>query len=206
MSNPLNTITVNGVTYDAEAYARSNPTTTTDKNNELGKDAFLLLLVTQMQNQDPLDPQDNGEYLAQLAQFSALEQMTNVAESLSDLQDVVNNIDTSVLVGQLSGMIGQNVAWTHETQSADADGNPVSTTQNYTGVITGVTITDGSPTIKAMTSDGQVHSVQISEITNLTAASSDSTNSSVASSSSNSSLSSSSSNTSLSSNSSVSAS
>ena len=180
MSNPLNTITVNGVTYDAEAYAKSNPTTSTDKNNELGKDAFLLLLVTQMQNQDPLDPQDNGEYLAQLAQFSALEQMTNVAESLSDLQEVVNNIDTSVLVGQLSGMIGKNVAWTHDEQSADADGNPVVTSQNYTGVITGVTITDGSPTIKAMTSDGQVHNVAISEITNLTAAStSDSSNSSV---------------------------
>ena len=169
MSNPMNTITVNGVTYDAEAYARSNPTTSTDKNNELGKDAFLLLLVTQMQNQDPLDPQDNGEYLAQLAQFSALEQMTNVAENLEALQDVVNNIDTSVLVGQLSSMIGNAINWTHDEESADADGNPVTTTQKYKGVITGVTISDGAPSIVAMDESGQVHNVAISEITNLSA-------------------------------------
>ena len=73
----------------------------------LGKDAFLQLLVTQMRYQDPLDPMDNGEYLAQLAQFSALEQMTNVATGLSNIMDVVNNIDTSLLVGQLTSMIGQ---------------------------------------------------------------------------------------------------
>ena len=39
-------------------------------NDSLGKDAFLQLLVTQMQHQNPLDPQDNGEFVAQLAQFS----------------------------------------------------------------------------------------------------------------------------------------
>ncbi|MBR1420556.1 MAG: flagellar biosynthesis protein FlgD [Selenomonadaceae bacterium] len=184
MSNPFNTITVNGVTYDAEAYAKSNPAST-NKNDELGKDAFLLLLVTQMQNQDPLDPQDNGEYLAQLAQFSALEQMTNVAENLEELQDVVNNIDTSVLVGQLSGMIGNAISWTHDEQSADADGNPVTTTQNYRGIVTGVTISDGAPSIVAMDENGQVHKVAISEITSLSAiqsiqtAQSDSTESTV---------------------------
>lgn len=169
MANPLNTITVNGVTYDADAYARSNPTTDASKNNELGKDAFLLLLVTQMQNQDPLDPQDNGEYLAQLAQFSALEQMTNVAENLESLQDVVNNIDTSVLVGQLSSMIGNNVSWSHDEEYADAEGNPMIKTQDYNGVITGVSISNGAPTIVAMDENGQVHNVAISEITNLSA-------------------------------------
>ena len=51
------------------------------KSNELGKDAFLQLLMTQMQYQDPLEPVDNSQMLAQLAQFSALEQMQNVALS-----------------------------------------------------------------------------------------------------------------------------
>ncbi|OOO00124.1 MAG: hypothetical protein ATN35_08915 [Epulopiscium sp. Nele67-Bin004] len=46
---------------------------------ELGQEAFLELLITQLQYQDPLDPMDNSEMLAQLAQFSALEQMTNIA-------------------------------------------------------------------------------------------------------------------------------
>ena len=47
-------------------------------NDSLGKEDFLLLLVTQMQYQDPLEPTDNTEYVAQLAQFSELEQMENL--------------------------------------------------------------------------------------------------------------------------------
>ena len=48
--------------------------------NEMDKDAFISLLVTQMQYQDPLNPMDNSQMLAQLAQFTALEQMMNVAQ------------------------------------------------------------------------------------------------------------------------------
>ncbi|MDX9974358.1 MAG: flagellar hook capping FlgD N-terminal domain-containing protein, partial [FCB group bacterium] len=47
-------------------------------SNELSKDTFLQLLVNQMQNQDPLDPTDNSQMIAQLAQFSSLEQMSNL--------------------------------------------------------------------------------------------------------------------------------
>lgn len=49
---------------------------------EMDKDAFLKLLVTQLRYQDPLNPRDNGEFLAQLAQFSSLEQMQNMNEGL----------------------------------------------------------------------------------------------------------------------------
>ena len=77
MASALNTITVDGVTYNAEAYAATQKTET-KKNDDLGEDAFLQLLVAQLKNQDPLDPQDNSSYIAELAQFSALEQMTNV--------------------------------------------------------------------------------------------------------------------------------
>ena len=48
-------------------------------SSELGKDEFLKLLVTQLQNQDPLNPQDDTQFISQLAQFSALEQMTNMS-------------------------------------------------------------------------------------------------------------------------------
>lgn len=51
------------------------------EQSELDKDAFINLLVTQMKYQDPLDPVDNSEMLAQLAQFTALEQMMNVAQA-----------------------------------------------------------------------------------------------------------------------------
>lgn len=165
MSNSLNTITVGGVTYDAAQYAADQTAgKTVTANDALGKDAFLQLLVTQMENQDPLDPQDNGEYLSQLAQFSALEQMTNVADNLSSLSNVVSNIDTSVLVGQLSGMIGQDLQWTSKTTDVDAEGNIQVNEKTCEGVVTGVSISDGKPTIIAKM-DGKTYQVDISDIT-----------------------------------------
>ena len=52
----------------------------------LGKDEFLKLLVTELRYQDPLDPISNRDMIAQLAQFSALEQMANVARSTEGVQ------------------------------------------------------------------------------------------------------------------------
>jgi flagellar basal-body rod modification protein FlgD len=54
---------------------------------DLGKDQFLKLLVTQMQHQDPLNPMDNAEFTAQLAQFSSLEQLFQVNTNLTGLVD-----------------------------------------------------------------------------------------------------------------------
>ena len=51
----------------------------------LGSDAFLKLLVVQLQNQDPTSPQSNTEFVAQLAQFSALEQLTSINQSVTAL-------------------------------------------------------------------------------------------------------------------------
>jgi len=55
------------------------------KNDAMGKDAFLNLLVTQLQHQDPTQPQDGSEFVAQLAQFSSLEQLTGMRQSLDAL-------------------------------------------------------------------------------------------------------------------------
>ena len=162
-STSLNTITVNGQTYTAADYAAQQAQTKKD-NTTLDKDAFLQLLVTQMRYQDPLDPQDNSEYVAQLAQFSALEQMTNVADTTSAISNLVNNIDTSVLVGQLSGMIGKDIQWTSDVTSTDADGKSVTTKQTYEGKVTGVSVTDGTPTVIASV-NGKSMQVSVGEIT-----------------------------------------
>lgn len=58
---------------------------TQGSKNTLGKEAFLLLLVTQLQNQDPLKPMDDKEFTAQLAQFSSLEEMKNISKSIDGL-------------------------------------------------------------------------------------------------------------------------
>ncbi|SDG36671.1 flagellar basal-body rod modification protein FlgD [Selenomonas sp. WCT3] len=165
MSNVLNTVTKGGVTMTAEAYEASQAANKTD-NSALGKDAFLQLLVTQMKYQDPLDPQDNGEYLAQLAQFSALEQMTNVSDGLKNVSDLVSNIDTSVLVGQLSSMIGKDVQWAVTTTTTDADGKETKTTTKLEGKVSGVSISDGSPTVIAKSGD-KIYKVAIGDITRI---------------------------------------
>ena len=165
-STALNTITVNGVTYDAAKYSADQAATAVKDNSALGKDAFLQLLVTQMQYQDPLNPQDNGEYLAQLAQFSALEQMTNVSDGLANVSTLVSNIDTSVLVGQLSNMIGKDVQWSVDSTSTDADGKTTTTTTQMEGTVTGVSISDGSPTIIA-SANGKTYQVAIGDISRI---------------------------------------
>jgi flagellar basal-body rod modification protein FlgD len=62
----------------------TQPKTTAPKANDaMGKDQFLQLLVAQMKNQDPLNPMDGSQMAAQLAQFSSVEQLTQINETLS---------------------------------------------------------------------------------------------------------------------------
>lgn len=60
--------------------AQSTGELTTEANGKLGREDFLLLLVASMRGQDPLNPVDNGEMIAQMAQFSMLESMLNLTE------------------------------------------------------------------------------------------------------------------------------
>lgn len=78
-------------------YSASETAQKTKANDDLGKDAFLKLLITQLSNQDPLSPMDDTDFIAQMAQFSALEQMTNLNSSMSSMQ--------------ASTMIGKFITW-----------------------------------------------------------------------------------------------
>lgn len=72
----------------------------------LGKDDFLSLLVTQLRHQDPLSPMDNGEFVAQLAQFSALEQMQNLNDNVNAQGTLIQSLNNSVV----AALVGREVA------------------------------------------------------------------------------------------------
>ena len=67
----------------ALALPENEPTT---PNDELGRNEFLTMLIAQLENQDPLNPQDATEFTAQLAQFSSLEQLVSIEAGIQDLQ------------------------------------------------------------------------------------------------------------------------
>lgn len=78
-------------------------------NNELGRDAYLQLLVEQLSNQDPLEPMDNQAMIAQLAQFSSLEQMQNLNETFADnFETLAGNIDQLNFISA-QGLLGKFV-------------------------------------------------------------------------------------------------
>lgn len=82
---------------------------------ELDKEAFLKLLIAQLSNQDPLNPMEDREFIAQMAQFSTLEQMTNMSKSLDKMVDSDKYSAVSY--------VGKTVGFTKEAETPD--GKPV---------------------------------------------------------------------------------
>ena len=108
---------VTGVNYSGNASSSSNNSSTTKTSQDLGKDDFLNLLVTQLKYQDPLSPMEDKEFISQMAQFTSLEQM--------------KNMNNSVQITQATSFIGKQVTW------ADSQGNEV------TGIVKSVKIVNG---------------------------------------------------------------
>lgn len=72
---------------------------------DMGKDDFLKLLIAQIQNQNPLEPQEATELTAQLAQFSSLEKLININDALKDIELIQSSINNA----QAVSFIGKNV-------------------------------------------------------------------------------------------------
>ena len=113
---------------------------TTNDNSALGKDAFLQILITQLQNQDPTSPMDDREFIAQMAQFSSLEQMQNMTKAMDNL--LSSQQETQLM--SYTNFFGKEVKW-HEV-SENSDENEVPITLEGTGVIKELKFSEGDPT------------------------------------------------------------
>ncbi len=131
-----------------------NSYTAPTPKKSLGKDDFMKLLITQLQYQDPMNPMEGAEYASQLAQFSSLEQITNLNDSMSKSMEInfqlvnsINNTMTAALIGkeakvdsstmknsgQDSISFGYNLAANANTVTVtikDSKGNVVKTIEN----------------------------------------------------------------------------
>lgn len=70
-------------------------------SQELGKDDFLKLLMTQMTHQDPTEPMDNSQFIAQMAQFSSLEQMYNVSNGFTKMAQMMQSNEAASTLGKV---------------------------------------------------------------------------------------------------------
>lgn len=111
------------------ATTSTTASTSSNPNSTLTQADFLQLLVTQMTQQDPLNPESDTDFAAQLAQFSALQEDTNMAGSMSNMQ--------------ASSLIGATVSVASSTGSSESS-----------GVVTGVDMSDGMPELQV---NGQLY-------------------------------------------------
>ncbi|MBM7586836.1 flagellar basal-body rod modification protein FlgD [Bacillus pakistanensis] len=89
-------------------------------NNILGKDDFLKILMTQLQNQDPLNPMEDKDFIAQMATFSSLEQMTNLTKTMESF--VESNSQSQMIA--YNQFVGKQVTWHKIEESEDPENSP----------------------------------------------------------------------------------
>lgn len=118
-------MSVTATTNTASATNTSQPVV---RNDILGKDDFLRIFITQLKNQDPLQPLQDKDFIAQMAQFSSLEQITNMANGMNGIKEVLAQQNS---LGAISNLIGKIGYW------KDADGTELS------GQVTSVLMKDG---------------------------------------------------------------
>ncbi|KGK90376.1 flagellar hook capping protein [Desulfosporosinus sp. HMP52] len=146
--------TINGTTSKTTSTSSTSGSQGIITNDSLGKDDFLKLLVAQLQNQDPLNPVDNKESIAQLASFSSLEQMNNIATSMETLSKSMTFFSQQSALTQGAAMIGKWVS------GVDVDG-----VTQIEGTVEGVKWLDGDPKLQVRKADGSLKDIELGLLT-----------------------------------------
>ncbi len=109
-------------------------------SNEMNQDMFLQLMITQLQNQDPLEPMDNSEFLAQQATFTQVNSLQEMNQKLETYGEALLSINSSSLnsstLNQAMNLVGKTVTAT----------DPNNNNETITGTVDSVTIKEGSLT------------------------------------------------------------
>ncbi|WP_250673014.1 flagellar hook capping FlgD N-terminal domain-containing protein [Paraclostridium ghonii] len=141
---------INPLSNTKSANKTENGTPIVMPGEENNKDLFLKLLVAQMSNQDPLNPQDPTQYVTQLAQFSMLEQMQSFNEGMEYLVGLTNGVLVNSAMSTASALIGKKIEayapedeTTEETNNVAKDDNKTDDKKTITGVVEGIKIKDG---------------------------------------------------------------
>jgi flagellar basal-body rod modification protein FlgD len=104
---------INSIQPNSSIFVTSN-----QQNKDLGKDAFLKILVTQLQNQDATQPMKDGEFISQMSQLSVMEQLSNLNKSLTMF--LYSQMDSQLT--EYSSMIDKKVTWTNPETSIQESG------------------------------------------------------------------------------------
>ena len=134
--------TINGIDSAASLGASGPLASVTSKQDGLGKDAFMKLLVAQIQHQDPLKPMDDTAFVGQLAQFSGLEQQMSTNKLLTLVASQQQGLSNSAAVG----LVGKSITANGSKVTLDANtvGAPVRFTLDAAASKVDVTIKDQS--------------------------------------------------------------
>ena len=122
--------------------------TPSNPGGDLGKDEFIQLLVAQLRNQDPLNPSRPEEFASQLAQFSSLEQMLNISESVNSMAVANAALANEIRAGSALSAIGQKV-------QALGDKLVIGEDPGEAEVTFGVGGTGGAAVLRVFTLDGR---------------------------------------------------